>query len=55
MKRIAKVPLIGTTTLAEAEAWEYTTANPTLRAGPEYREGVAAFAEKRPPRFHSNE
>jgi enoyl-CoA hydratase/carnithine racemase len=43
------------TTLAEAEAWEYTTANPTLRAGPEYREGVAAFAEKRPPRFHSNE
>lgn len=44
-----------TTTLAEAEAWEYTTANPALRAGPEYREGVAAFAEKRPPRFHSNE
>jgi 2-(1,2-epoxy-1,2-dihydrophenyl)acetyl-CoA isomerase len=44
-----------TTTLADAEAWEYTTANPTLRAGPEYREGVAAFAEKRPPRFHSSE
>ena len=43
-----------TTTLAEAEAWEYTTANPTLRAGPEYREGVAAFAEKRAPRFHGN-
>lgn len=41
-----------TSTLADAEAWEYTTANPALRAGPEYREGVAAFAEKRVPNFH---
>ena len=41
-----------TSTLAEAEAWEYGTANPALRAGPEYREGVAAFAEKRAPNFH---
>jgi len=41
-------------TLAEAEAWEYGTANPALRAGPEYREGVAAFMEKRPPRFHTS-
>ena len=39
-------------TLAEAEAWEYTVANPALRAGPEYREGVTAFMEKRAPRFH---
>lgn len=38
--------------LAEAEAWEYGTANPSLRAGAEYREGVTAFMEKRPPRFH---
>jgi 2-(1,2-epoxy-1,2-dihydrophenyl)acetyl-CoA isomerase len=41
-----------TSTLAEAEAWEYGEANPTLRAGPEYREGVAAFMEKRKPNFH---
>ena len=41
-----------TSTLAEAEAWEYGTANPALRAGPEYREGVTAFAEKRAPNFH---
>jgi 2-(1,2-epoxy-1,2-dihydrophenyl)acetyl-CoA isomerase len=39
-------------TLTEAEAWEYGTANPVLRAGPEYREGVAAFMEKRAPNFH---
>ncbi len=43
-----------TATLAESEAWEYTHANPILRAGPEYREGVAAFAEKREPRFHGD-
>ena len=41
-----------TSTLAEAEAWEYGTANPALRAGAEYREGVTAFAEKRAPNFH---
>jgi enoyl-CoA hydratase/carnithine racemase len=41
-----------TSTLVEAEAWEYGTANPALRAGPEYREGVRAFMEKRPPQFH---
>lgn len=41
-----------TSTLAEAEAWEYGEANPALRAGPEYREGVAAFMEKRAPNFH---
>jgi enoyl-CoA hydratase/carnithine racemase len=41
-----------TNTLAETEAWEYGTANPALRAGPEYREGVAAFTEKRSPNFH---
>jgi 2-(1,2-epoxy-1,2-dihydrophenyl)acetyl-CoA isomerase len=39
-------------TLEQSEAWEYGEANPALRAGPEYREGVAAFAEKRAPRFH---
>ncbi len=38
--------------LTEAEAWEYTEANPALRAAPEYREGVAATLEKRAPRFH---
>jgi len=41
-----------TSTLSDAEAWEYGTANPALRAGPEYKEGVAAFMEKRAPRFH---
>jgi enoyl-CoA hydratase/carnithine racemase len=41
-----------TRTLTKAEAWEYGEANPTLRAGPEYREGVTAAAEKRPPNFH---
>jgi len=41
-----------TSTLAEAEAWEYGTANPALRAGSEYREGVTAAAEKRAPVFH---
>ena len=44
-----------TSTLAEAEAWEYGTANPALRAGPEYKEGVAAFAEKRAPKFHDGQ
>jgi enoyl-CoA hydratase/carnithine racemase len=43
-----------TSTLAEAEAWEYGTANPRLRAGAEYREGIAAFVEKRAPNFHGN-
>jgi 2-(1,2-epoxy-1,2-dihydrophenyl)acetyl-CoA isomerase len=41
-----------TSTLADAEAWEYSEANPKLRNGPEYAEGVRAFAEKRAPRFH---
>lgn len=41
-----------TTSLAEAESWEYTVAGPKLRAGPEYPEAVRAFMEKRPPRFH---
>jgi 2-(1,2-epoxy-1,2-dihydrophenyl)acetyl-CoA isomerase len=41
-----------TSTLPEAEAWEYEEANPALRAAPEYREGVAATAERRAPRFH---
>jgi 2-(1,2-epoxy-1,2-dihydrophenyl)acetyl-CoA isomerase len=42
-----------TSSLPEAEAWEYEEANPVLRAGPEYKEGVAAFMEKRAPRFHA--
>jgi enoyl-CoA hydratase/carnithine racemase len=41
-----------TSTLSEAESWEYGEANPALRAGPEYREGVTAFMEKRKPNFH---
>jgi 2-(1,2-epoxy-1,2-dihydrophenyl)acetyl-CoA isomerase len=44
-----------TSTLAEAEAWEYGTANPALRGGPEYREGVQATVEKRAPVFHPGE
>lgn len=40
-------------TLEEAEQWEYTEGNPALRNGPEYREGVRAFAEKRAPNFHA--
>lgn len=41
-----------TSSLADAESWEYGVANPALRAGPEYREGVTAAAEKRAPVFH---
>lgn len=41
-----------TTTLPEAEAWEYGHANAVLRAAPEYREAVTAFTEKRAPLFH---
>lgn len=44
-----------TSNLSNAEAWEYSDANPVLRAGPEYREAVTAFVEKRPPKFHPEE